>query len=457
MMQVFIKTTLILLLLGSLMACQENGDYKEAMKDGAYQISAQTKLTDVMIHDIFSPPVASRIYAYSSIAAYEVAVLADSSYQSMMGQLNGFEKTNFDTSVEIHYPLASLAAYYKVATALIFSEEMMNAHYNTALKEIKSKGIPSKVFENSLALGESVGQHVLEYTKKDNYHQSRSFEKYTIRNDPGSWQPTPPAYMEGIEPHWSKIRTLTLDSANQFISAPPTVFSSDSSSQFFSEAKDVFNIVSNLTKEQKDIAFFWDCNPYKMNVKGHVMFAEKKITPGGHWMGIAGISSKTANLDWKGTAEALAMTSIALFDGFIACWDEKYRSVVIRPETYINRFIDEDWLPVLQTPPFPEYTSGHSVVSNAAAETLTHLFGDSFHFVDSTEVAYGLPIREFNSFRLAAEEAAISRLYGGIHYMPAIVNGATKGTHVGNHLLAKVKTRKDENNSAIAAKSEEIK
>ena len=454
-MQVFIKTILTLLIVGSLIACQENGDYKETMKDGSYQIAAQTKLTDVMIHDIFSPPVASRIYAYSSIAAYEVAVLADSSYQSMMGQLNGFEKTNFDTSAEIHYPLASLAAYYKVATALIFSEEMMNEHYNAALKEIKSKGLPSKVFENSLALGESVGQHVLDYTKKDNYHQSRSFEKYTIRNDPGSWQPTPPAYMEGIEPHWNKIRTLTLDSANQFISAPPTVFSSDSTSQFFSEAKEVFNIVSDLTKEQKDIAFFWDCNPYKMNVKGHVMFAEKKITPGGHWMGIAGISSKTANLDWKGTSEALAMTSIALFDGFIACWDEKYRSVVIRPETYINRFIDEDWLPVLQTPPFPEYTSGHSVVSNAAAETLTHLFGDGFHFVDSTELAYGLPIREFDSFRLAADEAAISRLYGGIHYMPSIVNGATKGTQVGLHLLTKIKTRNGEKNGAIAISGEE--
>ncbi len=421
--------------------CQNNSNYKEAITDGSYQISAQNKLTETIIHDIFSPPVASRIYAYPSIAAYEVTVLSDSSFQSLMGQLNGFEKAEFHTSEEIYYPLASLVAYYKVATALIFSEEQMLNHREKALKEIRSKGIPKKVFENSVALGEEVGQHILEYSKKDNYHQSRSFEKYTVRNDPNVWQPTPPAYMEGIEPHWMKIRPFVLDSSNQYKSVPPTAFATDKDSQFFKEAEEVFHTVKNLTKEQSDIAYFWDCNPYKINVKGHVMFAEKKITPGGHWMGIAAISSKAASKDWKATSEILALTSIAVFDGFIACWDEKYRSILIRPETYINQYIDEDWLPVLQTPPFPEYTSGHSVISNAAAVTLKSLLGEPFHIVDSTEVNYGLPVREFGSFREAADEAAISRLYGGIHYMPAIVNGASKGVKVGDHVVAHIRTK----------------
>jgi hypothetical protein len=421
--------------------CAENKNYQDSITDGSYLIDAQDKLTEIIIHDIFSPPVASRIYAYSSIAAYEVAVLEDENYKTLTGQLNDFEKGQFDTSKEIYYPLASLAAYYKVATTLIFSEEKMNEHKEKVYQELKSKGIPEEIFENSIVLGEQVAQHVINYSKKDNYHQSRSFEKYTILKEEGTWQPTPPAYMEGIEPHWNKIRPMVLDSSSQFKSVPPTPFSTAKGSQFFQEAEEVFQLINNLTEEQKDIAFFWDCNPYKMNIKGHVMFAEKKITPGGHWMGIAAISSKAANQDWKGTAHALARTSIALFDGFIACWDEKYRSKLIRPETYINKYIDEEWLPLLQTPPFPEYTSGHSVVSNAAAETLTQIFGDNFHIVDSTEVNYGLPVREFTSFRAAADEAAISRMYGGIHYRPAVEQGSIKGKKLGDFLNSKLQTQ----------------
>lgn len=187
---------------------------------------------------------------------------------------------------------------------------------------------------------------------------------------------------------------------------------------------------------------FWDCNPYKMNVKGHVMYAEKKITPGGHWMGITGIASKAKNLNWRQTAEAMAVASIYLFDAFISCWDEKYRSVLIRPETYINRYMDEEWTPLLQTPPFPEYTSGHSVISTAASQALTGLLGEPFYFLDSTEVKYGLGTREFNSFREAAEEAAISRFYGGIHYLPAITNGVDQGRAVASWIEGRIRTRK---------------
>lgn len=425
-----------------LLSCQEK-DYSQVIANGDYQFAAQNKLTEIIIHDIFSPPVASRIYAYPSIAAYEVAALSGGDYQSLMGQLNGFEKKDFEASEDVYFPLAALSAYYKVGTHLIFSEEMMQEHRDEAFKAIKVQGVPSRVMEASIAFGEEVADHVIAYSKQDNYHQSRSFEKYTISSDPNAWQPTPPMYMEGIEPHWNKIRPFVLKSADQFRSVPPTAFSTEVDSDFYREAEEVFKVTKNLTKEQSDIAYFWDCNPYKVNVKGHVMFAEKKITPGGHWMGIAAISSKTAQQDWKAAAETLAMTSIALFDGFIACWDEKYRSVLIRPETYINKYIDEDWLPLLQTPPFPEYTSGHSVISNAAAETLTKLFGDNFHFVDSTEVAYGLPVREFKSFRLAADEAAISRLYGGIHYMPAIVHGSTKGKKLADHFLQTVQSKSE--------------
>jgi hypothetical protein len=435
---------LIIPVLLSLMifSCQEKKDYSQAITDGSYFTKVQNRVTETIIHDIFSPPVAARIYSYSSLAAYEVAAATDPThYASLMGQLNGSEPLDVKVPENVYAPLAALAAYYHVGTALIFSEEKMNEHRDAVFAELQEKGIPEDVFESSVNYGQEVGKKIIEYAKKDNYHQSRSFPKYTVTNEPGTWQPTPPAYMEAVEPHWNKIRTFVLDSASQFKIAPPPPFSTDPNSEFFKRALEVVEIQKNMTPDQKDIAMFWDCNPYKMNVKGHVMFAEKKITPGGHWMGIASIASAAAGKDWRGTVEALAMTAISLNEAFIACWDEKYRSRTIRPETYINQHIDENWVPLLQTPPFPEHTSGHSVASTAASYTLAQLFGDQLHIVDSTEVAYGLPIREFDSFSQAAAEAAISRFYGGIHYMPAITEGSMQGQKVGELIWQKISTK----------------
>src|SRR5690606_21503697 len=264
---------------------------------------------------------------------------------------------------------------------------------------------------------------------------------YTVNNDPSTWKPTPPAYMDGIEPHWNKIRTFVIDSAAQFTPPPPTPFSTDNNSQFFKEAYEVYEIGKNLTEEQSAIARFWDCNPFMMNVKGHVMFATKKISPGGHWVNITHVACVKDNKNYVESAEAYALVSLALVDGFISCWDEKYRSNLIRPETYINQHIDDKWTPLLQTPPFPEYTSGHSVISNAAAVVLTDLFGENFSFTDSTEVEFGLDVRSFNSFMEASAEAAVSRLYGGIHYRPACEIGVTEGRDLGKFVMNKINTR----------------
>jgi hypothetical protein len=199
-----------------------------------------------------------------------------------------------------------------------------------------------------------------------------------------------------------------------------------------------------MNDDQLKIAMFWDCNPFMMNVKGHVMFATKKISPGGHWMNITNVACKKANAGFMQSAEAYTRVSLALIEGFISCWDEKYRSRVIRPETYINQYIDEDWVPVLQTPPFPEYTSGHSVISSASAVTLTKLFGDNFSFTDSTEIEFGIQSRSFTSFIQASEEAAVSRLYGGIHYRPAIDQGIVEGRALGNFVFDRIKTKKQD-------------
>lgn len=435
---------LTLIMTFAIAACQEPVDYTNAISDGHYFHQAQKRITEVIIHDIFSPPVAARIYSYASLAGYEVVAASDpTNFAPLMGQLNGSEALQMPVPENVYPPLASLAAYYQMGTTLIFSEEKMNEHRDAAFTEIREKGIPDEVFEASVSYGKEVAAKVLAYAKKDNYHESRSFPKYSVVNQPGTWQPTPPAYMEAIEPHWNKIRTFVLDSAAQFKIAPPPPYSTDPSSEFYRLAKEVYDAKINATDDHTAIAMFWDCNPYKMNVKGHVMFAEKKITPGGHWMGIASIASAAAGSDWKGTVEALALTGISLNEAFIACWDEKYRSKLIRPETYINQYIDEDWVPLLQTPPFPEHTSGHSVASTAAAHTLVQLFGDELHIVDSTEVAYGLPIREFNGFTQMANEAAISRFYGGIHYMPAITEGTNQGKKVGELIWQKISTKPD--------------
>ncbi len=171
------------------------------------------------------------------------------------------------------------------------------------------------------------------------------------------------------------------------------------------------------------------------------MFATKKITPGAHWIGIAKIASRNSGHDAMQTMYTYTKTSIAIADAFISCWDEKYRSNLVRPETLINEHFNDSWQPILQTPPFPEYVSGHSVVSGAASEALTSIFGDGFSFVDDTELPYGLPVRSFTSFRNAAKEAAVSRLYGGIHYRAAVDNGLVQGKNLGRFINAKLKMK----------------
>ena len=393
-----------------------------------------------MVHDIFSPPVASRNYAYPAIAAYEVVAGFNDEYKSLAGQLRGLSASPTpDTSQNISMSIAALEALNTVGKALIFSEERVDNFKAEVYEKIKTKGVGQKVFDNSINYGQAVAKHILDWADKDNYKQSRTFPQFSISfSDSSRWKPTPPAYMAAIEPHWNKIRPFVIDSANQFVPLPPTDFSVDKKSKFYEELMEVYNEVKNADEETKEIAAFWDCNPFVMNVTGHVMHATKKITPGGHWIGIAGIASREANADLAKTLEAYAITSIAVFDGFISCWDEKYRSNLTRPETVINEYFDQDWVPLLQTPPFPEHTSGHSVISRAAATALTSVYGDNFAYTDDVELEYGLPIRKFKSFYQASEEAAISRLYGGIHYRPAIDYGVDQGQKVGDLVVARI-------------------
>lgn len=425
-----------------LSACQSNSDF--VTDDPELVHRSMKQLTDVIVYDIFSPPVASRIYAYPSIAAYEALIHAHPGYQTLSGQLNGLASVPTpEADQEYSYPLASLHAFLTVGKAMIFSEQDIEG-FEQELYEQYDDALSSGVYDRSLAYGAAVAEHILAWANQDKYKETRSFPKFTVNDAPGRWQPTPPDYMDGIEPHWREIRPFVLDSAAQFVPPPPTQFSMEEDSEFREEVMEVYETGVQLAEEEAEIASFWDCNPYVSHHQGHVMFATKKITPGGHWVGVAAIAARQAGADMMKAVETYALTSVALVDGFISCWDEKYRSNLIRPETLINIHIDEDWVPLLQTPPFPEYPSGHSVVSSAAAVVLTDLYGDNFSYVDTTEVEYGLPPRKFDSFMQASEEAAISRLYGGIHYMPAIENGIEQGRSVGRLVLNQVKTRRED-------------
>ena len=416
--------------------------WKQKAENPEYIHRSVKQITDVIVHDIYSPPVASRIYAYITIAGYEAAIQVNPKYISFAGQLHGLTPPGAQTGKQFSSSLASVHAILMVGKALVISEKAIENFHKKILEEFKKTGMPAEVFKNSLSVGQSITEHILTWAAKDNYKETRSYPKYAVTDDEASWKPTPPAYMRAVEPHWNKIRTFLMDSAQQFKPLPPTPFSPNKNSGFYKEAAEVHETGLKLTAEQKEIANFWDCNPFRMNVRGHVMYATKKISPGGHWINITRLACKKANADFIQSAEAYACVSITLADSFISCWDEKYRTNVIRPETYINQYIDAYWVPFLQTPPFPEYTSGHSVISTASAIMLTKLFGKNFSFADSTEVEFGLPVRHFKSFATAAEEAAISRFYGGIHYMPSIKNGVEEGNQIGSFIAEKLRTKK---------------
>jgi hypothetical protein len=401
-------------------------------------------LTDVIVADIFTPPVASRIYAYSNIAAYEGIRFIDSTKVSYAGQVNGLENLPVpDKDKSYYFPLVSLVAFTNVAEALVFDLEKVELMEQKMLQEVKTIGIDEKTYENSVAYGEGLAAEILVWARKDGYLRRTALPRYSVNDDPGRWRPTPPDYMEAIEPHWNTIRPFALDSASQFDPGLPTPFDTDTDSQFYKEALEVYETVAKLDSSKVDIAKFWDCNPNISHTNGHVMYFQQQISPGGHWIHIAAQVLEDQKVKAVPSAETMSLVAIAVADGFISCWDQKFKSNLTRPQTYINKYIDPNWAPILQTPAFPEHTSGHSVASNAAATILTHFFGDDYAFVDATEVPYGLPVRSFASFNQASQEAAISRLYGGIHYRPAIVLGIQQGQQVGRHVLETVKLEKD--------------
>jgi hypothetical protein len=400
-------------------------------------------LNDVVLENNFPPMIASRNYVYANIAAYEVVAVFDNRFVSLAGQIKHLPPLPVFDTINVNYQLAALLAFCKVGEAVTFPEGSMQEYVSRLKHEADSAGVSSSVMEASQRFADSTAAHIIRWSKKDHYLQLRSAPKYTVTDEPGRWVPTPPMYAQAVEPHWKEMRTMVMDSASQFMPARPPQFDiKNKNSPYYKAMMEVKIIGDSLTQEQKDIADFWDDNPFKMNVSGHVMFATKKFSPPGHWMNIVGIGSQKAGADFSTTVAAYAETSIALFDAFISCWDEKYRSNYVRPETVINSIVDVEWRPYIQTPPFPSHTSGHATVSAAVAETMTYWFGDKISFTDTSSLEFGIKSRQILSFRDAAKEAAMSRLYGGIHYRFDNEHGSEAGKRLGEFIVQRLKMKK---------------
>lgn len=438
-MEFFKKIVLILLTCIIAVSCKNKADSIKRISDADILHQNEDKLTQLIIYDVFTPPVASRIYAYSSLAAYEAIRNSDPKYVSIIKQLKGFDNPpEPQKGKKYNYTLSATKAFFTVVHKFTFSVDSIKKYEDGIYGKFKNE-MDDSTYRRSIAFGEQIGKNILKRAAVDNYNQTRGKPKFLGSSGPGKWHPTPPDYMDGVEYCWGTMKTFVLNSSSQFLPPPPPPFSNDKNSTYFKQNLEVYNQSKNLNQEQKDIARYWDDNPFVIEHAGHMMFANKKITPGGHWIGITAIACKKSHADAVKTAQAYALTSVAMFDAFICCWQEKYETNYIRPVTVINEKIDRDWESRLQTPPFPEYPSGHSTITRAAAVMLTRLFGDHFAFQDTSDLHYIGMQRHFNSFVQAANEASISRFYGGIHYLNSVNAGADQGKKVSDYIVEKLK------------------
>ena len=392
-------------------------------------------LVNTVMTDLFTPPVASRIYAYPNIAFYECIRFDDPSLSSLSGKLNGLKGLPpLPANEKIDNFTAACISFSYVAQALVGSEYKFGDWRKNFTDSVLTLSDPV-ITQNSIRYGKRMADSIIAWTKRDNYLKSRGMMRYVLSNTPGAWQPTPLDYAQGLEPHWNTLRPMTLQNASQFSPKEKLVYSPSKTSVFYKTVMEVYDIAKNLDTTRKATALYWDDNPNVSANIGHLNYFIHKISPGGHWLMIAQQACIKKNISLTKSARVYALTAVAIFDAFISCWDEKYKSNLIRPITIINRLIDKSWSPYIQTPPFPEFTSGHSVTSNAAATILTALLGDNFEFTDETEIPFGNNSRQFKSFYSASMESSTSRVYGGIHYPVTARISVEQGKNIGRYVL----------------------
>jgi hypothetical protein len=437
-MKVNFTAVLTTLLLITVIACK-NKTEKPPELTTADITKVIDAMTDIMIHDVTNPPLAARFYSYTLLSGYQVLAQNDSSYMYLLSRLNDYKIPAKPDSIQGNsVSLSAVLAMIETAKRLQPTGKSLDLFQKTFIDSCSRAGFDQEVINASGIYARKISMGMMPYIKKDKYNRISNYIRYTPVAQTENWQPTPPGYFAAVEPYFNTVRSFTLDTCAQFQPEKPAAFSKDKNSAFYNMLKETFEVAGkNITPEHKQIASFWDCNPFALQDNGHMLLGLKKISPGAHWLGITGIACKQSKTNFAKALQIHTMVAMGLMDGFICCWDEKYRSNRIRPESAIRMLEDPTWKPLLQTPPFPEYPSGHSTISAVSSTILTHFFGEDFKYADTVEERFGLPARKFNSFREAAAEAAISRLYGGIHYRDAIENGMRQGNRIGDWLIEK--------------------
>ena len=383
----------------------------------------------------YSPPVAARVLGYSGLTLYESLVYGMPDYQSLSGQLTNFEVDVSVDDAQYYAPLVANAALASISRYLFpdASEDLMaeitklEMDFVVSFSDDVSRGL----LERSNFYGNDIAQAVFDYAKTDgghNAHLTNFYDDYIPPDIPEVWMPTPPNQDPALQPYWGQNRPFVLSSSDVCeVDAPPT-YSETPGSAFFAAAMEVYDAVEGITAEQNDIAVFWADDP------------EVSMTPAGHSVGILSQVLREQEATLEQTAHAYVMLGMALSDSFVSAWQSKYTYALVRPITYLREHVDANWdTPMVTepvwTPPFPEYTSGHSVQAASFAVVMTQLFGDDYAFLDRVNDYRGYTSRSFSSFWHAAEENAISRLYGGVHYQFAINQGLEQGRCVANYVL----------------------
>lgn len=386
----------------------------------------------------YSPPVASRTLAYVGVTAYEAIASGHPDMRTLAGQLNGLRALPGREAGAEYDDATVLDAALAAATRNLFGntgptgQRAMNA-VDEKSRARATAGVAPEVVARSEAYGRALAESISAWASGDggSVIENMGFPlAYELKPGPAHWAPTSliGQQQKPLLPKWGDNRTFAMPDGAACALPDPPAYSEDKSSEFYKQALEVYEARRGLTAEQKDIARFWADD------------AMLSVTPPGHWISIALQVLASQNAPIQQSVDVLARVGIATADGFIGCWHGKFQYDLLRPQTYIRRVIDPKWEPLLITPPFPEYPSGHSSQTGAAATVMTKLFDDNFAFTDMTDRSDGLPPRNFTSFWAAAREAGISRLYGGIHFRAAVDNGLDQGRCIGEFVNA-LKTR----------------
>jgi hypothetical protein len=377
----------------------------------------------------YSPPVASRSFAYLGVTAFEAVASGSGELQTLAGQLNELKPVpqreagkTYDEALVLHAAMAFAAQNFFENTGPTGQRAL--ASLGAKLRTEATAGLPADVAVRSEDYGRAVAKHILGWSQDDGgaVIENMGFPlQYELTKGAGNWVPTSlvAQQQKPLLPNWGKNRTFAMPSGATCDLPPPPAYSEDKSSEFYKQSLEVFEARQNLSPEQRAIARFWSDD------------AMLSPTPPGHWIAIALQIFERDKVALDKSVDVLARLGIAEADSFIGCWNIKFQYDLLRPVTHIRRTMDPKWESLLNTPPFPEYPSGHSTQSGAAAMVMTQMFGENFAFSDATHERDGIKPRAFPSFWAAAEEAGISRLYGGIHFRAAIERGLEQGRCIG--------------------------